>query len=139
MVGSIHSYLYAYIAGARQVERRSCRMTVRPVSLTRSSCGRDSLGEWLAWVNINFASSMLYVCFGTQSQFGSDQHDETAAGLQDSGHVRVWVVRNSGEWKPPAALENRLMIEMNSHNGLSLRKEDRSKLVRLHAPHHMLA
>jgi hypothetical protein len=57
----------------------------------------------LAWLDERAArqpGSVVYVSFGTQTHISDGQLDEIAAGLVQSGHPFLWVVR-SDTWSPP--------------------------------------
>lgn len=57
----------------------------------------------LAWLDERAGGqpgSVVYVSFGTQTHISDEQLDEIAAGLVNSGHPFLWVVR-SDTWSPP--------------------------------------
>ncbi|CAD6336450.1 unnamed protein product [Miscanthus lutarioriparius] len=66
----------------------------------------------LAWLDERAgrqAGSVVYVSFGTQTHISDGQLDEIAAGLVQSGHPFLWVVR-SDTWSPPVDMGPHGMI-----------------------------
>ncbi|KAJ6797164.1 scopoletin glucosyltransferase-like [Iris pallida] len=66
--------------------------------------GRD---DCLKWLDSKSAGSVLYVCFGSVSDFTAAQLREMALGLEASSHPFVWVVR-SDRWVPEGGFEERV-------------------------------
>ncbi|KAJ6838632.1 scopoletin glucosyltransferase-like [Iris pallida] len=66
--------------------------------------GRD---DCLKWLDSKSAGSVLYVCFGSMSDFTAAQLRELALGLEACGHPFVWVVRSDG-WVPEGGFEERV-------------------------------
>ncbi|CAI9099844.1 OLC1v1036726C1 [Oldenlandia corymbosa var. corymbosa] len=71
---------------------------------------RDKCLEWLAKQSQN---SVLFVCFGTTTEFSTEQIREICIGLEKSGHCFIWVVPETqredgkdGAW--PKDFENRV-------------------------------
>ncbi|KAK4424218.1 Scopoletin glucosyltransferase [Sesamum alatum] len=62
--------------------------------------------ECLAWLDSKKPNSVVYVCFGSMSDFSPFQLHEIAGGLEAAGHDFVWVIRKSKnedehkEWLP---------------------------------------
>ncbi|CAL9749442.1 unnamed protein product, partial [Musa acuminata subsp. burmannicoides] len=55
----------------------------------------------LLWLDAKEPKSVVYVCFGSWSQFTGEQLREMALGLEAAGHPFLWVVRDgSDEWMP---------------------------------------
>ncbi|XP_008797684.2 scopoletin glucosyltransferase-like [Phoenix dactylifera] len=83
---------------------------VGPVSLCNGSTTYDKVerasadhhGGCLAWLDSKKPGSVLYVCFGSLTQFTTSQLREIARGLEASGRAFIWVVRADGaegvEW-----------------------------------------
>ncbi|KAL5705631.1 hypothetical protein ACHQM5_023910 [Ranunculus cassubicifolius] len=78
--------------------------SIGPVSLyNKNSIDRATRGKkssideqfWTSWLNSKRSSSVLYVCFGTASQFSTPQLLEIAMGLEASEVPFIWVVRTS--------------------------------------------
>ncbi|XP_020234971.1 soyasapogenol B glucuronide galactosyltransferase [Cajanus cajan] len=49
--------------------------------------------EWLNWLNSKQNESVLYISFGSLIRLPHSQLLEIALGLQNSGHVFIWVIR----------------------------------------------
>nr|AWD73588.1 flavonoid glycosyltransferase [Albuca bracteata] len=90
---------------------------IGPLSL----CNKDVADKWrrgneasitsefcLNWLDSQEPSSVVYVCFGSLSDFTTAQLREIAAGLEASGRPFVWVVRNHSEEWIPEGLEERV-------------------------------
>lgn len=61
--------------------------------------------ECLKWLDSKRPNSVVYVCFGSLSNFPASQLREIAIGLEASGQEFIWVVRGRGmdeneEWLP---------------------------------------
>nr|AIF79773.1 UDP-glucose-dependent flavonoid glucosyltransferase UGT703B1 [Crocus sativus] len=57
--------------------------------------------DCLKWLDSKSLRSVVYVCFGSMSDFSDAQLREMASGLEASNHPFIWVVRKSGkEWLP---------------------------------------
>ncbi|KAL5719511.1 hypothetical protein ACHQM5_012276 [Ranunculus cassubicifolius] len=75
--------------------------SIGPVSLynaDKATRGKKSaLDEkfWSSWLDSRKPDSVLYVCFGSSSQFGTDQLLEIAMGLEASQVPFIWVVKMS--------------------------------------------
>ncbi|XP_020251591.1 scopoletin glucosyltransferase-like [Asparagus officinalis] len=55
----------------------------------------------LKWLDSKKPCSVVYVCFGSLTDFTTSQLQEIALGLERSNHPFVWVVRmNNKEWMP---------------------------------------
>uniref|UniRef100_A0A0D9V5C7 Glycosyltransferase n=1 Tax=Leersia perrieri TaxID=77586 RepID=A0A0D9V5C7_9ORYZ len=48
----------------------------------------------LAWLDVQPARSVVFLCFGSLGSFSAAQLKEIACGLESSGHRFLWVVRN---------------------------------------------
>lgn len=53
--------------------------------------------ECLNWLNSKKTNSVLYICFGSMSNFSAAQLHEIATGLEASGQQFIWVVRKEKE------------------------------------------
>jgi UDP-glucoronosyl and UDP-glucosyl transferase len=82
---------------------------IGPVSLCNVSNGDEAIyrgGEGeaacLRWLDGKEDGSVVYVSFGSQCYFKSEQLHELAKGLQESGRNFLWVVRgdDAKEWMP---------------------------------------
>ncbi|KAF2321083.1 hypothetical protein GH714_033719 [Hevea brasiliensis] len=51
--------------------------------------------ECLKWLDSNKPNSVVYICFGTVSNFPDSQLLEIAMGLEDSGQQFIWAVRKN--------------------------------------------
>ncbi|CAI0445878.1 unnamed protein product [Linum tenue] len=49
--------------------------------------------ECLKWLDSKKPNSVIYLCFGSESEFTAAQNSELAAGLEGSGQGFVWVVK----------------------------------------------
>lgn len=62
--------------------------------------------EFLKWLDLKEANSVVYICFGSMSSFSDAQLMEIAMGLEASGKQFIWVVKKEkkegvrGEWLP---------------------------------------
>ncbi|XP_054786132.1 probable UDP-glucosyl transferase 73B6 [Prosopis cineraria] len=52
-------------------------------------------GDCLKWLDSKKPDSVMYICFGSRSDFTKPQLKEIAAGLEASGQNFIWVVRRS--------------------------------------------
>ncbi|KAL6601747.1 hypothetical protein ACP70R_044967 [Stipagrostis hirtigluma subsp. patula] len=57
--------------------------------------------ECKAWLDTHSTSTVLYVSFGSMASLGSEQMEEIAEGLYDSGKPFLWVVRATETSKLP--------------------------------------
>ncbi|KAJ6852626.1 scopoletin glucosyltransferase-like [Iris pallida] len=64
--------------------------------------------DCLRWLDSKSAGSVLYVCFGSMSDFGAAQLREMALGLEACGHPFVWAVRSDGDEWVPEGFEERV-------------------------------
>lgn len=72
--------------------------------------GGESKGgeECLKWLDGREPRSVVYLCFGSTSDFTIAQLREMALGLEASSYPFVWVVRNEGEEWIPEEYEQRI-------------------------------
>ncbi|PKA65320.1 UDP-glycosyltransferase 73B5 [Apostasia shenzhenica] len=74
---------------------------VGPVALCNQDLAVRSARGGLKWLDGKPPGSVVYMCFGSASLFSRAQLREMALGLEASGHLFVWVVRNAGsDWLP---------------------------------------
>ncbi|KAG0493498.1 hypothetical protein HPP92_004492 [Vanilla planifolia] len=80
---------------------------VGPVALYKrdkaamSKRGGDAALRCLDWLDECKPGSVLFVCFGSASNFTENQMREMAVGLEASEHPFIWAVSNAGEvWIP---------------------------------------
>ncbi|KAK2665037.1 hypothetical protein Ddye_003611 [Dipteronia dyeriana] len=116
VVNSFYELEPAYADYYRNVFGRKA-WHVGPVSLCnenfedKASRGRQASideNECLKWLNSKKPISVIYICFGSISNFNSDQLMELAMGLEASGQDFIWVVRrdkkdedgNEEDWLP---------------------------------------
>ncbi|XP_047331902.1 scopoletin glucosyltransferase-like [Impatiens glandulifera] len=100
----------------RVLKRRAWH--VGPVSLCnreiqdKANRGKESSidkHECLKWLNLKKPKSVIYISFGSVAEFSKSQMIEIAAGLEDSGHSFIWVVRQEkNDELLPAGFENRV-------------------------------
>ncbi|XP_050364708.1 scopoletin glucosyltransferase-like [Argentina anserina] len=67
--------------------------------------------ECMKWLDKKKSNSVIYVCFGSLSNFGDAQLLEIAIGLEASGHQFIWVVnkqKNIEETWLPKGFEERI-------------------------------
>ncbi|URE14975.1 UDP-glucoronosyl and UDP-glucosyl transferase [Musa troglodytarum] len=112
MVNSFQELEPEYAEHYRNVDRRKA-WHVGPVSL----CNKDVLeksgrgdktsidfNKSMDWLDAKARGSVIYVCFGSISQFSTAQLREIAIGLEAADKPFVWVVREVGgdgaEWVP---------------------------------------
>ncbi|EOX98315.1 UDP-glucosyl transferase 73B3 [Theobroma cacao] len=67
------------------------RGTIDKTERGKKACIDDN--ECLAWLNSKKPNSVVYICFGSVTNFGSSQLLEIATGLEASGQQFIWVVR----------------------------------------------
>nr|AFK37676.1 unknown [Lotus japonicus] len=102
---------------------------IGPVSLCRGGedkhkAKRGSMkeGVLLKWLDSQKPKSVVYVCFGSMTNFSETQLKEIATGLEASGQQFIWVVRRTDqvqEWLP---------------EGFERRMEGRGVIIRGWAP-----
>ncbi|KAK1431759.1 hypothetical protein QVD17_08379 [Tagetes erecta] len=56
--------------------------------------GGDDSHECLKWLDSQPKKSVVFLCFGSEGLFSSDQLKEIAKGLEMSGHRFLWVIRS---------------------------------------------
>ncbi|KAK6914748.1 UDP-glucuronosyl/UDP-glucosyltransferase [Dillenia turbinata] len=81
--------------------------------------------ECLTWLDSKIPNSVVYVCFGSQSQFDGSQLREIAVALEASGKQFIWAVRKSRDGNEN---EDWLPSEFEE------RMEDRGLIIRGWAP-----
>ncbi|XP_061367899.1 scopoletin glucosyltransferase-like [Gastrolobium bilobum] len=79
--------------------------------------------EWLKWLENKKPNSVVYVCFGSVTNFPDSQLREIAMGLEASGQQFIWVVRKSKEDEKEWLLE-----------GFEKRMEGKGLIIRGWAP-----
>ncbi|CAL4940018.1 unnamed protein product [Urochloa decumbens] len=62
----------------------------------------------LEWLDTMATHSVVYLCFGSLTNFSEAQLDELALGLEGSGVPFLWVVRVKKTWEPPAGWKDRV-------------------------------
>ncbi|KAL0911658.1 hypothetical protein M5K25_019813 [Dendrobium thyrsiflorum] len=73
---------------------------VGPVALCNQTSVKTD-NESLKWLEGKNPGSVVYICFGTLSNFSSTQLREIAFGILASGHPFIWAVRSaSNDWIP---------------------------------------
>ncbi|CAN6312302.1 unnamed protein product [Urochloa humidicola] len=78
---------------------------VGPLALPLPPIGGKS--ACLDWLDTMPAHSVVYLCFGSLTNFSEAQLDELAIGLETSGVPFLWVVRVK-TWEPPAGWKDRV-------------------------------
>ncbi|KAG2583473.1 hypothetical protein PVAP13_6KG221200 [Panicum virgatum] len=89
------------------VKRTYC---VGPLSLPMSPparAGAAGRSACLDWMDTKPAHSVVYLCFGSLTNFSEAQLDELALGLEASGVPFLWVVRVK-TWEPPVGWKDRV-------------------------------
>ncbi|CAN6300499.1 unnamed protein product [Urochloa humidicola] len=92
-------YLQSYNDGGF-VKRTYC---IGPLFLPMAPARASSNGgksACLAWLDTMPTHSVVYLCFGSLTNFAEAQLDELALGLEASGVPFLWVVR-AKTWQPP--------------------------------------
>ncbi|CAI9774164.1 unnamed protein product [Fraxinus pennsylvanica] len=89
--------------------------------------------ECLSWLNLQPSKSVVFLCFGSMGSFTAEQLVEIAAGLENSGHRFLWVVRN-----PPTDDETKKNSEPDLDallpQGFLERTKDKGLVVKSWAP-----
>ncbi|KAF5790533.1 putative UDP-glucuronosyl/UDP-glucosyltransferase [Helianthus annuus] len=85
------------------------------------------LHECLKWLDGQPKESVVYLCFGSEGFFSSDQLKEIAKGLEMSGHRFLWVIRS-----PPMVNNDDLSVLLP--DGFLERTKDRGLVVKKWAP-----
>lgn len=79
---------------------------VGPVAIY-NQVSSNSDNKCLKWLDGKNPGSVVYICFGSMSDFSSPQLREIALGLEASGQPFIWAVRNTAkDWIPEAFEEN---------------------------------
>ncbi|KAK8962911.1 hypothetical protein KSP40_PGU018563 [Platanthera guangdongensis] len=81
---------------------------VGPVSLSNDKNTNEKSDDLFKWLDSQEEGSVVYMCFGTMSDFSAAQLMEMAIGLERSGHPFVWAVRSAGEDWIPQGFEERI-------------------------------
>ncbi|PRQ22973.1 putative flavonol 3-O-glucosyltransferase [Rosa chinensis] len=72
----------------------------------------DGVHECFDWLNTKELNSVVYICFGSLTNFSDAQLVEIALALESSHQQFIWVVRKEknakGEWLPNEEFEQRL-------------------------------
>ncbi|XP_062024890.1 UDP-glucose flavonoid 3-O-glucosyltransferase 7-like [Rosa rugosa] len=72
----------------------------------------DGVHECFDWLNTKEPNSVVYICFGSLTNFSDAQLVEIALALESSHQQFIWVVRkeknDKGEWLPDEGFEQRL-------------------------------
>ncbi|PRQ24843.1 putative flavonol 3-O-glucosyltransferase [Rosa chinensis] len=72
----------------------------------------DGVHECFDWLNTKEPNSVVYICFGSLTNFSDDQLVEIALALESSHQQFIWVVKkeknDKGEWLPDEEFEQRL-------------------------------
>ncbi|KAJ6792732.1 scopoletin glucosyltransferase-like [Iris pallida] len=102
LVNSFYELEPDYARHYREVVGRRAWL-LGPLALCHGD-GHDNAGRrdaCLEWLDSRSRGSVVYVCFGSMSDFSAAQLREMALGLEASGRPFVWVVRKGGkEWAP---------------------------------------
>ncbi|VFQ72104.1 unnamed protein product [Cuscuta campestris] len=64
-----------------------------PLTPPSSDSERPTRHDCLKWLDSKKPNSVIYICFGSMSNFTASQLRELAMGLEASGHQFIWVVR----------------------------------------------
>jgi len=81
-------------AELRQAAERSTFPPAYPVGpLIRPISDEDAVSPCIEWLDRQPTGSVVYVSFGSAGSLSVEQTAELAAGLEDSGHRFLWVVR----------------------------------------------
>ncbi|CAN6306226.1 unnamed protein product [Urochloa humidicola] len=72
-----------------------------------SSTDANGNSACLDWLDTMPTHSVVYLCFGSLTNFSEAQLDELALGLEASGVPFLWVVRVK-TWKPPVGWKDRV-------------------------------
>lgn len=78
---------------------------IGPLIASNDGGSQSDEHECLSWLNLQPSKSVVFLCFGSLGLFTAEQLAEMAAGLENSGHRFLWVVRNppnEDEIKAPA-------------------------------------
>lgn len=67
---------------------------VGPLIASNDGGSKSVEHECLSWLNLQPSKSVVFLCFGSMGLFTAEQLAEMAAGLENSGHRFLWVVRN---------------------------------------------
>ncbi|KAF5799881.1 putative UDP-glucuronosyl/UDP-glucosyltransferase [Helianthus annuus] len=89
--------------------------------------GSDVSHECLKWLDGQPKESVVYLCFGSEREFSSDQLKEIAKGLELSGHRFLWVIRS------PSAEKND-DLNLLLPNGFLERTKDRGFVLNTWVP-----
>ncbi|KAK8921548.1 hypothetical protein KSP39_PZI020202 [Platanthera zijinensis] len=101
---------------------------VGPVSLSNDKNTNEESHDLFKWLDSQKEGSVVYMCFGTMSDFSAAQLMEMAIGLERSGHPFVWAVRSAGEDWIPQGFEGRIQ-----ERGLVIRGWAPQSLILNHA------
>ncbi|KAK7300339.1 hypothetical protein RJT34_11182 [Clitoria ternatea] len=108
--------------------------TIGPLLLptTLKGCNSEQQSNFIKtcieWLDLKYESSVLYICFGSESSISTSQMIALAEGLEGSGKEFIWVIRPpfgfdmSGEFKEewlPRGFEERMR---DSKKGLLVHK-----------------
>ncbi|KAL9325163.1 hypothetical protein ACSQ67_005808 [Phaseolus vulgaris] len=78
----------------------------------KEACVDEVENAWLKWLNTKTTGSVVYVCFGSMTEFRDSQSREIALGLEASGKEFMWVVGKRKENKEdqwlPEGFEKRM-------------------------------
>ncbi|CAI0445875.1 unnamed protein product [Linum tenue] len=74
-----------FAGGAEEKESRGMVAVTEAAAVDRHEC--------LKWLDSKKPNSVIYLCFGSESEFTAAQNSELAAGLEGSGQGFVWVVK----------------------------------------------
>ncbi|KAK1431750.1 hypothetical protein QVD17_08364 [Tagetes erecta] len=88
--------------------------------------GGDGSHECLKWLDMQPKKSVVFLCFGSEGLFSSEQLKEIAKGLEMSGHRFLWVIRS-----PPTDKDD---WDSLLPDGFLDRTKDRGLVVKRWAP-----
>ncbi|RAL38835.1 hypothetical protein DM860_015196 [Cuscuta australis] len=88
-----------------KIKERAARKeiaAIAPLTPPSSDC-EGPRHDSLKWLDSKKPNSVIYICFGSMSNFTASQLRELAMGLEASGHQFIWVVRKGKDdegWLP---------------------------------------
>ncbi|KAJ4806774.1 Glycosyltransferase [Rhynchospora pubera] len=101
---------------------------IGPVT-TKGSCKEgQERHDCLTWLDKQPRQSVLFLCFGSMGTFSFEQLKEMAAGLENSGHRFLWVVRD------PKNMFEEPNLDQFLPKGFLDRTKDRGLVVKSWAP-----
>ncbi|XP_050208847.1 scopoletin glucosyltransferase-like [Mercurialis annua] len=83
----------------------------------------------IKWLDSKKQNSVVYICFGSLAKFTNAQLKELAAGLENSGHQFIWVVRRDNSDGNTKDSDEEWLPE-----GYEARTKEKGKIIRGWAP-----